>query len=625
MQLRGKKTAVIVLLAVLLVAGGLVWAGTSFGASSAPSPSAGAAGDNTLRVGWTEDPDNLNPFIGNLTSSYEALGLCYDRIFGVGLDGKPNAMLASELPSKANGGISEDGKTWTVKIRPGVKWQDGQPLTARDVAFSYNIIIDNGLSSYAQVVTDIKHVTAVNDTTVKFIMSRPKADMFYAGVLVLPEHIWGKVDPKTLERSYANKPPIIGSGPYEITQFKQNELTKLVKNPTYWGNNVQGWGTPTVDTIIFQAYTNTDTMVQDLKAGTLDAAQGVAQAQFTTLKSDSAIKPIAYNFINWDYIDYNCSTSKYSEGNPVLKDTKFRVALDYAIDRDKLVSLVYNGRAKPGYTMITSDTWRDPDYHWEPPAGVKRGYDPEKAKQLLDEAGYKDTNGDGIRDYKGEPITLRLWALSEILNSQNEGKLITGWFDSIGLKIKFDVVDEGAANDALYAYGGPSGSDPAPAYDMVLWNWDGPWDPGSTLVCFTTSQIGMWNEVYWSNPEFDALVKAQGAELDMNKRAELIWKAQQVMYSENPQNVLTYFDYLQAVRTDKWTNWQPYYNAQGPVFYGYLPQQYIGLKHSTGKAESGGGSVRSVVIAAVGAIVVIVIAVVLILRRRSAARVAEEA
>ena len=102
-------------------------------AAASESPAAGGA---TLRIGWTADPDNLSPFTGVETATAEVLYLTYDRLFGFGLDGKPIPQLATELPTQENGGISADGLTWTVHIRPGVKWQDGEPLTAADVAFT---------------------------------------------------------------------------------------------------------------------------------------------------------------------------------------------------------------------------------------------------------------------------------------------------------------------------------------------------------------------------------------------------------------------------------------------------------------------------------------------------------
>ena len=117
-------------------------------------------------------------------------------------------------------------------------------------------------------------------------MSAPKADMLYVVVYVIPEHIWGKVKVPTLERSYANKTPIVGSGPFQVTYYKRGDYTKLVRNPDYWGNDVPGWGRPKVDAIIFQAYTNPDTMTQDLRTGAVDAAQGVPSAQFDGLQDD---------------------------------------------------------------------------------------------------------------------------------------------------------------------------------------------------------------------------------------------------------------------------------------------------------------------------------------------------
>ena len=622
MKITRRTLTTVVLAAALSAAACLAWSPMVSAATSAsPSP---AAGNVTLNVGWTVGPDNLNPFIGVESAASEVLLIAYDRLFGMGFDGRPNAQLAAELPTKANGGISADGKTWTVKIRPGVKWQDGQPLTAKDVAFSYNVIIDNGLTSFLQAVKDIKHAEALDDTTVRLTMSAPKADMLYVYVYIIPEHIWGSVKPAILERSYVSKLPIVGSGPFQITEFKNGDYTKLVRNPDYWGNSVPEWGRPKIDQIIFQAYTNPDTMTQDLRAGTIDAAQGVPSAQFPGLQGDPGLKAIAYNYINWDYVDYNSYDSPRSKGNPVLRDPAFRVALDYAIDRDKIVSLVFNGRATPGYTMMTTNTWRDPDFHWEPPTGVKRTFDIAKGNALLDAAGYKDTNGDGIReDKKGKPISLRLWALAESTSSQAEGKLLTGWFQQLGLKIVFEVVDNGAASDAMYAW---SGNFPDPDYDMILWFWDGYNDPGSTLQCFTTSQIGYWNEVYWSNAEFDRLCVAQGRELDAQKRAQLIYRMQEVMYAENPQNVLTYFDYLQAVNVKKWTGWTPYYNAQGPVFYDSLPKSYINIapRAASGDAAggSGGGSSAGLIVG-IGAAVVVVIGAVVVLRRRGSRRVEE--
>ncbi len=111
-------------------------------------------------------------------------------------------------------------------------------------------------------------------------------------------------------------------------------------------------------------------MVQDLKSGALDAAWGIPEAQFKPLASQAGIHTIAYNFFNWDYLDLNCSSLPSSTGNPVLRDVRFRDALNYAIDRDKLCQVAYEGLAAPATTIMPPDTWSNPDYHWQPPAAA---------------------------------------------------------------------------------------------------------------------------------------------------------------------------------------------------------------------------------------------------------------
>jgi hypothetical protein len=133
--------------------------------------------------------------------------------------------------------------------------------------------------------------------------------------------------------------------------------------------------------------------------------------------------------------------------------------------------------------------------------------------------------------------------------------------------------------------------------------------------------------VYWSNAEYDALCDRQGSELDPQARAEQVQKMQEVMYAENPQNVLAYFDYLQAVNTEKWEGWTPYYSADGPVFYNGMIQSYLNVGPRTGAASADAdGSSRAGLIAGLAAAVAVALAVVVwwLLRRRGGER-AEEA
>ncbi len=597
----------VVVLLVALAAAAVcvaVWRADPAPASASPSP----AGTVTLRLGWSEGPLNLNPFIGYSTS-YEIWLLNYDTLVGVGADG---------LPSKETGlardwETSPDNKEWTFHIRPGVKWQDGEPLTARDVAFTFNYIIDNDMS-VAVYLKNVTKAVAVDDTTLKVYCDRPKANMLLTQVYiyVLPEHIWSKVSPKAAANTYRNDPPIVGSGPFQCVEFKKDGYIKMVRNPGYWGTQ------PTLDEVIFQYYTNSDTMVQDLKSGAIDGAQVIPPEQFKRLESEPGLKDIAYPLYNWEYIDVNCYDSPDSLGNPVLKDARFRVAMAWAIDRAKCAALGWSGLADPGYGIYPKKGWPATfDPYFQPSPETTIGFDLEKAKQLMDEAGYKDSDGDGIReDKEGKPIKLRLWARDISPESQVQGKLIAGWLGDLGLEIEYSVVDEGALGDDMWNFKGDTF---APDYDLALWDFMGYIDPGDSAACFTTDQIGNLNEMCWSNKRYDRLCTQQYQEMDTQKRIELLKQMQQIMYDEQPMIVIDYPSVLQAVNVDKWEGWQPY--VQGSVWNNFLDRQsYTDLKTKTAAVPAQTGvSKTSQLIALALVLAATAVAIWLLVRRHRAA------
>ena len=253
---RKHRAAIGVAVALLAIASVLALvqsAGSGKASASSPSPSAQKV---TLRLGWNEGPLNLNPFIG-YSASYEIWLLNYDVLVGIGSDGLPS----TETGLAQSWETSADGKTWTFHLRSGVKWQDGEPLTAGDVAFTFNYIIKNEMSNVVYL-RGVKEAVALDDATLKVVCARPKANMLLTQIYiyVLPEHLWSKVDPKAAANTFRNPPPIVGSGPFQTVEFKKDEYVKMVRNPSYWGPR------PAVDEIIFQYYTNSDTMVQDLRA-----------------------------------------------------------------------------------------------------------------------------------------------------------------------------------------------------------------------------------------------------------------------------------------------------------------------------------------------------------------------
>ena len=621
---RSRPALILLLADVAVLALGLVWGlGSAVAASESPtpmllgdgaSPAPGAsadAGKVVYKVGILAEPDNLNPFIGYLWSSFEMWYLAYDPLVGYDygelkpIKGEGSPGLATDWT------VSPDGKTWTFTIRSGVKWQDGEPLTARDVAFTYNYIIDNDLSNFTTYTEGIAKAVAVDDTTVRFDCSQPKANMLNIWVPILPERIWSKISGKDAAAKYANKPPFVGSGPFQCVEWKKNSYVKLVANPDYWR------GAPKIDELLFEYFTNADTMVQDLKAGKIDGVTGLLDAQYRQLLSEPGIEARTVHVNGFDELGFNCYTGP-SRGNPVLTDVKFRQALNYAVDKDKICTIAYGGHALPATTVITADYYTDPDWHWEPPADVAYGFDLEVAKQKLDEAGYKDANGDGVREYKGKPIELRLASRSESMISQNVGKLVASWFTDIGLKIELTTMSDGALTDQMYATKDGKFN---PDYDMFLWGWYSDLDPGSLLGYFTTWQINSWSDCAWSNAEYDKLFSEQNRTIDPAARKALVDQMQQMLYEQSPYIVTAYSNDLEAYNVAKWQGYAaspsdvgnvlfpPYGNAGNENFLLIEPKTVAATPASGGSNTPliSGGSVAAAVVA---------IVVLLLVRRR---------
>jgi peptide/nickel transport system substrate-binding protein len=601
------STRLLPILLVIAMATGLVWGLTG---AFAAEPSASPGGQKViLKVGWSPDPDNLNPFVGVQQSSYELWHVSYDFLTNYGdqyLETQPG--LAESWTSSA------DGLTWTFKIRSGVKWSDGVPLTAKDIAFTYNWESKLQLQAFLSALDGIESASAPDDTTLIITCSRPKADILSMWCPILPEHIWSQFKTADDAKAYLNKPPIVGSGPFQVVEWKKGKYVRCVANKGYWG------GTPKADEVFFQLYTNQDTLAQDLKLGTIDLAINIPPAQIAALKSDPSLDSEACAAKAFDYLSFNCYEGP-SLGNPVLRDVKFRQALNWGIDKKKMTELAYQGYADPG-TSIFEVNFYDPslDWHWQPPADVEYQYDPAKAKQLLADAGYTDTDGDGILNDPnngGKNIGLRLWSRVQSPQSQAMGKLIAGWWTDLGLDINYSVEDESVLIDGGYNYVGDTFK---PDYDIYIWSWaPSGSDPGRRLGYLRTEQIENQNDACWSNPAYDKLWQQQSEELDQQKRKDIAYQMQEIIYEESPYITLTYPKLLEAWNTSRWEGWQRIPQPNGAVaFISDNVSNYfkVGPKAATTTTSSSGGTNTGLIIGVVIAALVVVGIVVLLLRRK---------
>lgn len=422
--------------AAALLVGAALW-----GSSPSAEAHAGNADNGTFTIGMTNEVDSFNPFNGVEAESYEAWALMYDYMI---------AWSPRDMSPQAEGGLasswdtSKDGLVWTFHIRTGVTWNDGVPLTARDIAYTYNRILDGGpeSASWGSYLTSVTKIEAPDARTVVLTLNKPNAVLPLLPMPIIPEHIWKNVSESQV-KTYSNEPsrtgiPVVGSGPFELVQGKAGGSSyRFVRNPDYWG------GEPRIAEVDMQVYRSEDTLVQALSAGEIDFAEDPTPLQIKRLQSDPNITAQEGDSPGFDEIAFNTGSVDTSTGkpigdpNPAVLDPKFRFALNYAIDRDQLVAKAYQGAGTPATTIIPPAY---SGYQWKPPSRDGFAYDPAKAQQLLDAAGYT-VGADGWRTMPdGSPIgKLRLYARSDSETSQATMEFFAEWLKNV--QIDSTVID----------------------------------------------------------------------------------------------------------------------------------------------------------------------------------------
>lgn len=576
-----------------------VWAPAATAATTSPSPLPSAGDGLTFKVGIAEDVDGMNPFTSWSSISTESFRIMYDFLTWYDVNYKPAPDLATKWTHNA------DGSVWTFTIRKGVKWQDGVPFTAHDIAFTYNYILKNKLWSYLSYLDHVTKVEAPNDTTLVITSDRPNAMMLSLYIPIVPEHLWSKIPAGKIET--LTDPPTVGTGPFRFVKMDKGHYVKFTSNKQYFG------GAPTIDTLYYEIYENADSLVQDYRTGALDVAYFESPTFLRSLQAMKGTQAVTVSRIGFHELGFNCWTSSKSKGNPLLRDARIREAVHWAIDQKKIVAQAMDGEAVVGSGVISPAAG---DWHWQPTAAEAVHYDPAKARQILTAAGYIDRDGDGIREApNGQKLSWRFDAMSDYPDDITAAKMITAWLKDVGIDARLNIADEGAFGDRVY----DNADD-----DMYIWSWGGDIDPGFMLSCFTTAQILNWSDCEYSNPTYDAMYREQASAVDHAKRLALVHKMQKFLYEQAPYIVLWYNVDCQAYQADKWTGWQLVPPQNGRPIWTFLRGTYIGVKPVATQGGGGGlsgGALAGIVIAAV---VVIGGVVLLLLRRRRGPDAVEE-
>jgi peptide/nickel transport system substrate-binding protein len=581
------------------------------GAAQAQS-SSDSADKITLHVGIPGDMVAPNPFKACCGYEYEMLFNAFDMLFNFSKDDlAPVPGLAESC--EPNG----DNTVWTCKIRSGVTWSDGQPLTSKDIAFTYRFILDNGLSAFSDYLPFSPTFETPDDTTLVWKSKQPTfAPTIPPWIPILPEHIWSQYDGIGAKEIKAVDPladgPMVGSGPFVLDEWKPGEFFTMTANKSYWG------GVPTIDEIVYQVFDNREAMVQALKSGDIDFADDLNPTLFNALKGEDNIEtnaaaPSYFTNLAWNFGSPDMPNDTH---NPALENLVVRQAVAYGTNKQAIVDSVFQGNAEVGTTItLPASRW-----HYEPPADELYNYDPEKAKQILDDAGYVDSDGDGIREDPngGRPLEFNILTLNSSAGSNDTGKLMQGWMQDIGIQFNLQPVGEDKAY-ALWADGD---------FDAYIWSWGGDPDPDFILSIFTTHQCLSWSDGCYSDPKYDAWYQEQQTIFDpvehqafSEERKAFIDNMQDYVYQQIPEMVLVYPYYLQAYRTDTFTGYVPTPAEGGALLFGWGPYSYINLKPVTGSGGAGGasdsGGSNALIYIGVGAVLLVGLVLLASRRRRA--------
>ncbi len=553
----------------------------------------------TLTVGLLQDIDSPNVTAGYLVSSYEVWNLQYAT-----LTDKAAADFATEPGLAESWTASDDGLTYTYTLREGLLWSDGTPLTADDVAWTVNTSRDQGWMNHSSITANLT-ATAVDARTVTITSSVPDPKLPTMDVYILPKHIWEEQAAGDITTYDALDG--VGSGPFTLQEWKSGQSWTMKANPNYWK------GAPAIDQVIFRVFTNADAMVAALKKGEIDAANAVPSSAFADLQSTEGIQAIFGTQGSMSELAMNGMGGGLGDGHPALQDVAVRHAIHHAIDKQVLFDRVINGYGVQGTTLSVS-----PDPAWKPaiPEAEQYTYDPAKAQQLLDDAGYVDTNGDGVREMPGggQELVFRYAERSESEVAAPIRELITGWLEQIGIGTEVSVFDDTQLTDVV-----ASGE-----YDLFVWGWTPFVDPDPMLSYFRCEQLTTsldaygYNDANWCSDEYDALYTQQNQELDRTKRIELVHQMLRLFYDQSTYVVLFEDAELQAYRTDRFSGWTRQPAETGPVLFSNTSPTYANLVPVDGGGNDEGGMSTAVLVAViVGAVVAAGVSVLQITRSRS--------
>ena len=495
----------------------------------------------TMRAAITGDEGTLTPYT-YVTGfpGWNLLMLQYDSLMQIDVDGVPHPWLAESVD------VSDDGLTYDMTLVDGVTWHDGEPLTAEDVVFTVDYFLANAAGRFSRNLGTVTEATADGDLGVTLTLEAPSPSFplsTLSDVPILPEHIWSTVeDPET----HQFEGPNVGTGPYTLEEYQSDTSYRLVANPDYFR------GAPTVEELVIVQFADDAGALAAIRSGEVDVVfDQIAPEQVDPLGQQGTIE-IAQG------PEYSSQLLYFDASKAPFDDIAVRQAMSLAVDRQDLVDTVFLGAATVG-----SAGWIHPD---QPTfnAEVETTTDLEQANTLLEDAGYTDSDGDGIREADGAPMSYELLTPSGDSLRLRTAELVAAMLADVGIQANVSSVEQATWEEAVWP-----GFDVANGrnYDLAMWGWSAPIQADASRVAslvHSEIEIGSLNLTAFADPEMDEVAQALTVEGDDATRTELIGELQSLFAERLPFVTLLYPDGAYAYDAAVYDDWA-FVNGQGIV------------------------------------------------------------
>ena len=509
-----------------LLAGVAPAAGAAQETAQAPSPT-------KITVAIKAYENNLTPFtltMMSLPDVHDTVNLIYDTLFWSQVKENPEPWLAERAEASA------DQKTWTVTLRPGIKWHDGQPLTAEDVKFTFEYMKQIPTGRYTHHVWEspvFSSAEVIDPLTVKLSFEEPAPTFMIlpgADLPIVPKHVWENIAPKDAAKATDMLP--VGSGPYRVTEIVPDQRYKLEANTAYFK------GKPRVDVIDLPIVKDPSAAFAALQTGQIDSVtRTVPPELYDQLSNQAGISVMKGTRMESVHIHFNTLKAP-------LSDAKLRKAISLATDNNAIVQTVLLGHGRPG-----RDGWVHPDSAWvDPKTGHQ--YDPALANRNLDAAGYQ-RDDDGVRKTPdGKRLELSVIVSANEPQQLRAAQVMSSQLEAIGVQLTVDAIDPATVRQRRN-----TGN-----YDSFISNLESHAhaDPDALFFFFHSPPAGSTTPASfggYSNPAFDELGAKQKATVDVDQRKAMINRMQAMFAEDAPALVLYYSDGLYAYRTAAYNGW----------------------------------------------------------------------